>query len=53
MWNHYKCDRCGKIIYVDAGEVRLCERCMEVLRGGEDKNEKREESGKYDRYASC
>ena len=53
MWKHYKCDHCGKIIYVDAGDVRLCERCLEALRGGDDKNEKREEPGKYNRCASC
>ena len=25
MWRHYRCKRCGRVIYIDPGEKRLCE----------------------------
>ena len=30
MWRHYRCKRCGRVIYIDPGEKRLCEDCMEA-----------------------
>lgn len=48
MWNHYRCDRCGRTIYVDANDIRLCDRCLEALQKGDGENEVREESGDHD-----
>ena len=47
MWHHYRCDRCGRIIYVDAGERRLCDRCLATEKGDRE-NDIREESGDHD-----
>ena len=30
MWRHYRCKRCGRVIYIDPGEKTLCEDCMEA-----------------------
>ena len=48
MWNHYRCDRCGRIIYVDTGDIRLCDKCLEALQKGDGGNEVRKESGDHD-----
>ena len=41
----YKCDRCGRRIWVDAGDVRLCHSCEEQLK--EDAHELRTENEDY------
>ena len=43
MGNHYKCRRCGAKIYIDAGEPRFCDKCMEELGKGGDADEVRKE----------
>ena len=44
MWKHYRCERCGKIIYIDPGEERLCEKCMGA-EGDKEGSERQEGSG--------
>lgn len=29
----YRCDRCGKVIYTDPAEERICSDCQEALAG--------------------
>lgn len=41
----YKCDRCGRRIWVDAGDVRLCHSCEEQLK--EETHELRTENEDY------
>lgn len=44
MRHHYRCDRCGRILYIDAGERRICDGCLAAEKG-EGENEIRKESG--------
>ncbi len=30
--NGYKCDKCGDTIYVDPGEERICDTCVQKIR---------------------
>ena len=30
--NGYKCDKCGRKVYVDPGEPRICDTCVQKIR---------------------
>ena len=44
--NGYKCDKCGRQVYVDPGEPRICDTCAQKIRIRQQETEKHYERWK-------